>query len=345
LKVVYIALDPLKYPRIKKIAQSIRKLDWVEFEAMIPKFRAICHGHLGRIFFAVANYLAVLFQVFFVKADIFWVANCPDILTLPLVLRRKKYLLEYRSPWSMEVEREFGRGPWVRLTAIVESIGLRNSMAITLTTSKLLSRVSSFSKPIFVIPNFPTKNFKALSSAEDFRKRYGVKSGERIVLFVGKLTRIEGADMLPEIIEQVLKKVNCVFWIVGDGPLLSDLITVEEKFGDRVRSFGWKPNEEVPDFINAADICIAPRHISAYSQFYNEEGLQKLSEYMFFQKPIVACGVARSNEYLLVDENDMADGILKALNGMVHLPRPRTWEDYSEKKIYEMFDLIYCGKI
>ena len=115
MKVVYIALDPLKYPRIRKIALSLKKLDWVKFEVMIPKFRIVPHdaNRIKRLFLAVANYLAVFLQIFFVKADIFWVANCPDILAIPLVLRSRKYLLEYRSPWSIEVEDEFGKGPWV----------------------------------------------------------------------------------------------------------------------------------------------------------------------------------------------------------------------------------------
>jgi len=342
VKVVYMALDPLKYPRIKKIASSLKKLDWVKFEVMIPRFRIVPRGagRFKRLFLAVANYLAVFLQVFFVKADLFCVANCPDILAIPLVLRRKKYLLEYRSPWSIEVEDEFGKGPWVRLTAIIENTALRNASAITLTTSKLSKKVSVFDKPIFVIPNFSTKNFRARITADDFKRKYGVKGGEKIVLFVGKLTHVEGADMLPGIIEQVLKKVNCVFWIVGDGTLLPFLKTFEAKFGDRIRLFGWQPHEEVSNFVNAADVCLAPRHTSKYSQFYNEEGLHKIAEYMFFGKPIVACGIAESSQYLLVKENEMAEGTIRALKGNAPFSTPKTWEEHSEKRILELFSWL-----
>ncbi len=342
MKVVYIALDPLKYPRIKKLASSLKKLDWVKFEVMIPKFRIAPRdaGRLKRIFLAVANYLAVFLQVFFVKADLFWVANCPDILAIPLVLRRKKYLLEYRSPWSIEVEDEFGKGPWVRPAALIENTALRNASAVTLTTSKLTQKVSAFDKPIFVIPNFSTKNFRAHVTADEFRKKNGVKSGEKIVLFVGKLTHVEGADLLPSIIEQVLKEVNCVFWIVGDGTLMPFLKTFEAKFGDRIRLFGWQPHEEVSNFVNAADVCLAPRHVSKYSEFYNEEGLHKVAEYMFFGKPIVACGIAESPQYLLVKENEMAEGTIRALKGKTPVSTPKTWEEHSEKRIMELFSWI-----
>ncbi len=343
MKVVYIALDPLKYPRIKKHAYTLKKMDWVRFEVMLPKFRIVPRGAglLKRLFFAVANYLAVFLQIFFVKSDLFWVANCPDILAIPLVLRRKKYLLEYRSPWSIEVEAEFGKGPWVRLTGIIENIALRNASAITLTTSKLSEKVKVFGKRIFVIPNFSTKNFKAQITADDFRKKKGIKNDEKIVLFVGKLTYVEGADMFPAIIEEVLKRVNCVFWIVGDGPLLPFLKTFEEKFGDRIKFFGWQPHEEVSNFINATDVCIAPRHASKHSEFYNEENLHKIAEYMFFSKPIVACGIAESSQYLLVKEDEMTEAIIQAMRGETPVSTPKTWEEHSEKKLFELFNWLH----
>lgn len=342
MKVLYIALDPLKYPRIKKIASSLKKLNRVNFEVMIPKFRIVPRGagRLKRMFFAVANYLAVFLQVFFVKADIFWVANCPDILTIPLVLRRKKYLLECRSPWSIEVEIEFGKGPWVRLASIIENTALRNAFVITLPTSKLSKKVSAFEKPTYVIPNYATKNFKAQITADEFRKKNGIKNDEKIVLFVGKLSRVEGADMFPSIIEEVLKKVNSVFWIVGDGPLLPFLKTFEKKFGDRIKLFGWQPHEKVPDFINAADVCIAPRHASKHSEFYNEENLFKITEYMVFSKPIVVCGIAESSQYLLVKENEMAEAIIRAMKGEISVSTPKTWEEHSEKTLFELFNWL-----
>jgi hypothetical protein len=66
---------------------------------------------------------------------------------------------------------------------------------------------------------------------------------------------------------------------------------------------------------------------------------------MFFEKPIVACGVAESSEYLLVSEDEMAAGILQALNGLVKPSKRKTWEDHSEARIYDLFDLIRSGKI
>lgn len=341
MRVVYIVLDPMKYARIRKIAYSIKKCSGIEFDVMVPKVRFVWRGRkIGRLFVGIINYLAVILQIMFVKADVFWVANCPDIFALPVALRRGRYILEYRSPWALQIKQEFGSGPWARLSAVIEDIALKYAKVITLTTSRLVARVKRYGKPVFVIPNYPLKTFRVTVSRAEFRKRHGVCSDKKVVLFVGRLSRVEGADMLCNIVARVLEKTDTVFWIVGDGPLYPLLERCRERFPSNVRLFGWRPHEEIPNFINAADICIVPRHKVPYSHFYNEEGVTKISEYMFFGKPIVACGIAESRQYLLVDEKEMAEGIIKALNGEVPYSSRRTWEDYCEKKIYEMFNLI-----
>lgn len=342
LKIAYVALDPLKYPRIKKVAHSVRKYGHADFCVLRPRIRLRWHRtRVSRFLSAMINYPLILLQILFLKADVFWVANCPDILVFPLLLKKKRYVLEYRSPWSIEVENEFGSGPWVRLSLIIENMALRYASVITLPTSQLLVRVKNFDKPIFVIPNYPLENFKASISKEKFRKQLGLSNQVKVVLFVGRLSAVEGADLLPSIITQVLEKAdNVVFWIVGDGPYLSRLERFGELMPDKVRLFGWQPYEKIPDFINAADVCIVPRHYSPHSTLYNEENVQKISEYMFFKKPIVACGVAESKEYLLIDEDEMAHGIIRALKGETPLPKSLTWEDNSEKKIFEMLSMI-----
>jgi glycosyltransferase involved in cell wall biosynthesis len=346
MHILYIALDPLKYPRIKKLARTFQKHENIDFDVMIPKFRVVYRGgKIGRFLMAVINYFTVLLQILFARADLFMVANCPDILVFPLALRRRRYVFEYRSPWAIEVEDEFGSGPWVRFAAFIERFALQHAWVITLTTSRLLVRVKGYGKPVFVFPNYPSKTFGTVSvSSYEFKESLGYSKDSKIVLFIGKLTRVEGADMLPKIIEDVLNEVDVFFWIVGSGPLFPVLEEFVKRFPAKVKMFGWQLNDRIPNFISAADVCIAPRHRSVFSDFYNEEGVTKISEYMFFEKPIVACGVAKSGEYLLVDEGKMTEGILNALNGSVHPSRRRTWEDYSEKRISEMLSFIQSGK-
>jgi glycosyltransferase involved in cell wall biosynthesis len=345
--VLYVAFDPLKYPRIEKIAHALRMFENVKFDTMIPKFRlASRRSRIERFLVAPMNYATVLLQILFVRADMFWVANCPDILVLPLILRRKRYILDYRAVWALDVKKEFEVGLLVRLASLFENIALGHAQIITLTTSRLSGKAQSFRKPMFVIPNYPMKSFGTTSSSpKDFRSRFGYREDDKIVLFVGKLTSAEGADLLPKIIGDVLSKAKAIFWIVGDGPLYPFLEKFAGQFRGLVRLFGWQPHDSIPDFIAASDVCIAVRAQDDRSPYCNEEGIFKLSEYMFFEKPIVACGVVESDEYLLVDEKNMASGILSALNGSVRASTRKTWEEYSEREVQRVFDLVLKGKL
>lgn len=348
MKVTYVTVDPFRYPRVKKIAYSLRKFPEVKFDILVPRIRLTRHGgFFRRVLNATINYLALILQIFWAKSDVFWVANSPDVLVVPLILRRRKYILEYRSPWPLEVEREIGYKIFVWLAKFLERLALAHAWVITLTTSKLAARIEVFNKPFFIIPNYPLESFgKLTSNRKVFREKHGCHEDTKIVLFIGRLSYHEGTDLLLSTIEKVLKKADdVVFWIIGDGPLYNVLEKFSRKYADKVKLFGWQNYEEIPNFICSADVCIALGHKTSFSVFYNEEGMQKISEYMFFEKPIVACGVAESSEYLLVDEDEMTDGILRALRGEVPRPKRRTWEEYSEKKIIELFNMVCSGKI
>jgi len=126
--------------------------------------------------------------------------------------------------------------PWVRLAGFFEYFALKHARLVTLTTSRLIIKVKGFRKPVFVIPNYPLKTFgTATVSRAEFRRRYGCREGDSVVLFVGKLTHVEGADLLPKIMEDVLKnKTDVVFWIVGDGPLYPLLEEFRRGFMERL---------------------------------------------------------------------------------------------------------------
>jgi len=343
MKLIYITLDPKRYPRVKKLESTFHKRSNIDFQAMIPRFKIeFKKNKMTRLIFGAINYTLILLQILFVKGDAFWVANCPDILVLPLILRRRKYILDYRSPWSIEVNVELGKGPWVWLSLILENIALKNAKVISVTTSKLLTRTERFQKPSLIIPNYPMKNFQPDAPRKTFRKLQGVPDNAKIILFIGKLARVEGVDLFPGIISDVLKNTEnkVVFWIVGDGTLRPLIENIEKKHPNAVRLFGWQPYNKIPNFINASDVCIAPRDETPHSRYYNEENLFKISECGFYRKPIVACGIAPSKYYMLVKKDRMAKGIADAIAGRGIVPEPRTWEDHCEEKVLEAVRLI-----
>jgi glycosyltransferase involved in cell wall biosynthesis len=336
LRIFYITLYPEKYPRIKKIESTVERKRDVSFKALVPRFRIkLGTSKFARIVSAFVTYTFYNLQILLTGAHVYWVTTSPDLFVLPVILKRQPYILEYRSPWEMEAKTEFTK--LGLLAGIFSRIATKHASAITLTTS-LFKDIRAFGKKTFVIPNYPQRQaFKSNVSAGTFRREHGVQTDEKVVLFVGRLSTVEGFDLIPSIVQRLSKrKERIVFWIVGDGELRSLATDLEQKYQGKVRFFGWQPYKEIPNFINSSDICIVPRHLSQSSKYCNEEGIQKISEFMFFGKPIVACGIAPSKEYLLVKPQDMANGILQALEGKAPKPTPRTWEDDCEGKVLKV---------
>lgn len=339
---IYITLYPEKYPRVKKIAATLKDEN-VVFQALVPRIRVkLGDRKIARLVSAFIRYTSFLLEIFFTHADIYWVANSPDIFVVPLIVKKANYILDYRGPWPLEIQLEFGKGMLSRIAGFLTFIALKNAWVVTLTSSTLIKDTQNFEKKVYVIPNYPLKgDFKPNVSSAQFRKQNDVKEGQKVILFTGKLSRVEGFDILPSIMEELVRKrENLVLWIVGDGvlrPLAQELV---RKFPKKVKFFGWHPYKEIPNFINAADVCIVPRHKTLFSNYYNEEGVHKISEYMFFSKPIVACGIAPSREYLLVERQDLVKGILEALEGKAPKPTPRTWEDDCKEKVLEVINFI-----
>ena len=347
LKLVYITLYPEKYPRVKKIATTLEGKD-INFQALTPKIRIkLGNRKVERLISALITYTSFLLQIFFAKADVYWIANSPDIFVLPLVWKKANYILDYRSPWPTQIKMEFGKGVLSRIAEYLTYTALKHPIAITTPSSTFLKDIKEFGKRIYVIPNYPLKSdFKPYISRQHFRELNGVKRDEKIVLFVGKLTVVEGVDILPSIMEELSKKTEkIVLWIVGDGVLRSVAEELQRSFPENVKFFGWRPHKEIPNFINAADVCIVPRHETPFFHYYNEENVHKISESMLFKKPIVSCGIAPSKEYLLVKRQDMVKGILEALEGKAPKAIPKTWEENCTQKVLEVIEFIRNSQI
>jgi glycosyltransferase involved in cell wall biosynthesis len=342
LKLTYVTLYPEKYPRVKKIAAALKDEN-VFLRALAPRvLTKLGSGKIERMFSAVVNYSAYLLLIFFSRADVYWVANSPDIFVLPLVMKRADYVLDYRSPWPLEVELEFGKGLLSRIAAFLTRVAIGGAKIITIPSSTLEKDLRRYDKKVYLIPNYPLKNgFEPSVAADKFRKQNGVSKNQQVILFTGRLSKVEGFDILVRIANELVgSRRDLVFWIVGDGTLKPQAEDIAAKFPEKVKFFGWQPYGEIPNFVNAADVCIVPRHKTAFSDYYNEEGVQKIAEYMFFRKPIVACGIASSKEYLLVEVDQLANGILDALEGKAPLPTPRTWEDDCAGKVVEVINSL-----
>ena len=207
LKVVYVTLYPEQYPRVKKIATTLESKD-IKFQALTPRIRIkLGNRKFERLISAFITYASFILQISLAKANIYWVSNSPATFVMPLILKKQPYILDYRSPWPLIIKLEFGKGILSRIAEQLTYAALKYAKVVTLTTSTLLKDVKKFEKRVYVIPNYPQKDsFKPNVSYDQFRKLQSVKKDERVILFMGRLSKIEGVDILPTIVEGLLQK-------------------------------------------------------------------------------------------------------------------------------------------
>ena len=142
------------------------------------------------------------------------------------------------------------------------------------------------------------------------------------VCFVGNLAPWQGVDYLVKAAPLILNEIpNAKILIVGDGLMSGELINLVEKTGvcDNVIFTGAVPHEEVPKYINASDVCVAPK-----KPLKSEYSPLKLYEYMACGKSVVASRIRgfeileQQNAGILVEpENteELAKATIKLLKG------------------------------
>lgn len=122
---------------------------------------------------------------------------------------------------------------------------------------------------------------------EAARAALGLASGTMLLLYVGILDRIH--DLGPAI-RGLCHAPAARLLVVGDGPLRSTYAELAKGLGvaDRVLFRGRVPHDEVPRYLAAADLCVAPYDPDA---FYDDEvaySTLKIREYLAAGRPVLS---------------------------------------------------------
>ncbi|WP_297065451.1 glycosyltransferase family 4 protein [Thermococcus sp.] len=125
----------------------------------------------------------------------------------------------------------------------------------------LVEKLSVPVEKVSVIPNgFDSNLFKPLDKVKAKRK-LGLPLDKKIVLNVANLVPVKGHEFLIRAMVDVLKvRQDVLLVIVGDGPLRGKLEGLVKKLGlsKHVKFVGAKPHEEIPLWMNAADLFVLP---------------------------------------------------------------------------------------
>lgn len=207
-------------------------------------------------------------------------------------------------------------------------------------------------KKIYVIGN--GANTELFTPREKKKSIRALKLNESncYVCFVGLLAPWQGVEYLIQSSPLILKEFqNTKFLIIGNGQMKKELINLAEKTGvyDKFIFTRAVPYEEVPKYINASDVCVAP-----FVRARNERiGLSplKIYEYLACGKPVVSSRIPnlefieKQNVGTLVEpENseDLAEAIIKLLkdeklreemgrNGREYVVKNHSWENVAKK--------------
>jgi len=196
--------------------------------------------------------------------------------------------------------------------------------------SYLVSHFDCQTDKVKVVSNgVNTKRFYPIQEKDllaEWRRKLGIGQREMVVAFVGNLAPWQGIECLIEASPLLLKEVRDIrFLIIGDGILKTALKTKANSLevSDHFLFTGMVNHQEVPLYINIADICVLQKQRlkSGYSPI-------KLYEYMACGKPLVATRV-EGLEFIeeegigrLVEPEDVV-GLERTLYDLIMSPEER----------------------
>ena len=249
------------------------------------------------------------------------------------------------------VELKINRQPvWViKLTGFVERYCFRLANLIVTPAPKIRDYlIETYSlnpqKFIDVTNGADPDVFYPMEQAQ-CRKKLGLPEQACILLFSGSFKKWHGIDKVIQIFPEVIKtNPKAVLILVGDGEERQAMQDHVQSNGleDKIKFLGRRPFSEIPEYINSADLCLAPY----FDPLLNETGISpiKIYEYMACGKAIISSPVGGLEnlfqEYqvgMMVDSfdpEDWAPALMTVLQDPLQL---QTWGDNGRQATLKTF--------
>jgi glycosyltransferase involved in cell wall biosynthesis len=340
-RVILIGNEPELMTRLVRTFASLKELG-VDVSIFHPITRP--RGR-PRLLKGMVRFLVNAFQVALTRADIYHFFNVPDIIGLPLLFKRGTLVYDVRSPWSASILETFGSRLLSKLARFTEQVMTRGADLVLSVNIPLAKRARLHgARRVIVVPNYPPSSFGPSRSREDMRRELHLDDSPT-VMYLGKLSIVEGIGLLQDVVRHVSKAIQDVkFLIVGGGPQENAFKRYVDTHGlhDNVVFISWVPHEIVADYINAVDLCLVPRRWDSYSDYIGPGSVLKVGEYLALGKPVV---VSKMGEFatakfplIPVDPSEMADAVISFLSNPppeLKTERP-TWE-ISHRKLEQIY--------
>jgi hypothetical protein len=254
-----------------------------------------------------------------------------------ILRHEKKLVVDFRTPFPIELSY-LGHNLLSSIAQRFEKTIRDSELVFAANKHMGLLCEKLGAKMVHVVPNYPTKDFAPTQASEQWKSKNGLTSNEHVALFTGgvRVKEIYGLDLLLEswkIVERIDSKARLI--ILGE----DSIDYAKEKIASlnikRCLLKGQVKTTEIANWINSADVCLAPRTPGFPKYLYDSCDSTKIAEYAALRRPIVASGYAPSRQYLLVEQekNDFANGIIKGFEGKINVPEAHFWEENESKML------------
>jgi len=199
---------------------------------------------------------------------------------------------------------------------------------------ELLENLGISKSKMYHIPNGVDLEKFYPMDVSTIRNQIGIPTNKKVIVSVGNLVKKKGYVYLIKAAKELRNiKKDFVIYIIGDGPLRSFLQSEIQKLGlqEYIKLVGPKPHDEIPLWMNAADVFVLPSLVENF-------GVVNI-EAMACGKPVVSTynggseEIITSEDYGLLcppaDPECLAEKILIALE--------KEWDREKIKKYAEQF--------
>ena len=221
----------------------------------IPKILRITHG--PAYFLGIWHTLRTIQRTFDYDAILAAWAY-PDAYGAALAARilRKKLIVEVLGS-----DINFAHQYWLRPAMI--RWALSKAERVIAVSRPLKYKVAALGVPedkITVIANGVNKDVFYFRQKVECRRALGLEAGKKYILYVGNLVEVKGVEYLVRAFRKLSGDQSMELLIVGDGELRKSLEGLAEDLGtkEQVRFKGRRPYDEVPLWLNAADVFCLP---------------------------------------------------------------------------------------
>jgi glycosyltransferase involved in cell wall biosynthesis len=100
--------------------------------------------------------------------------------------------------------------------------------------------------------------FKIMSNKSELRRKYGLDEHRKIILYIGRLSKVKGIDLIMESFSELNREdPDTELIIVGKGEDENRLRKIASQLNTKnVRFLGSVPHENVPEIMNCADVMV-----------------------------------------------------------------------------------------